>query len=233
MSDEGLFEKLRQVSLDSAWGALTRLGFGDQFIGGFQVVQPDRMMVGRAITLRYLPVRKDLAETMRARGPALNTQAAEETEPGDVLVVDAGGCVEAGFMGDVIAARFLYRGGVGIVCDGSVRDLSVLRTMPLSLYIRSAHAAGSGRRIVAVERNTPVRCGGVTVLPGDILLGDAEGVLVIPRAVAEQVAEEAAATDHKELFLRRKLEQGASIHGVYPPNEATLREYEEYRRGGG
>src|SRR5947209_8713042 len=233
MSDQELFEKLRQVSLDSAWGALTRLGFGDQFIGGLQVIRPERIMVGRAKTLRYVPMRKDVAETMRARGPALNAQAAEETEPGDVLVVDAGACVDAGFLGDVIASRFIYRGGVGIVCDGAVRDLTILRQMPLSLYLRGAHAAGSGRRIVAVERNTPIRCGDVTVLPGDILLGDAEGVLVIPAALAEQVAAEAAATDDKELFLRRKLEQGASIYGIYPPNEAALKEYERYKQGRG
>ena len=112
----------------------------------------------------------------------------------------------------------------------SERDLSVLRQMPMSLYIRGAHAAASGRRIVAVDRNIPVRCGDVTVLPGDILLGDAEGVLVIPRSVAEQVTSEAAATDDRELFLRRKIEQGASIYGIYPPNEAALREYEEQRR---
>jgi regulator of RNase E activity RraA len=225
-----LFERLRHVALDSAWGSLARLGYGDQFIGGLHVIRPERVMVGRATTLRYVPIRKDLAEAMRARGHALNGVAAEEAEPGDVLVVDSGGCVEAGFLGDNIAARFIYRGGVGIVCDGAIRDLHVLREMPISLYIRGAHAAASGRRIVAVDRNVPVRCGGVTVLPGDILLGDAEGVLVIPRALAEQVAAEAAATDDKELFLRRKLEQGASIYGVYPPNEATLKEYEEYRR---
>jgi regulator of RNase E activity RraA len=230
MTDQELFEKLRSVALDSAWGALTRLGFGDQFIGGLQVIRPERVMVGRAKTLRYLPARKDLAETMRARGPALNAMSVEEAEPGDVLVVDSGGCVEAGFMGDNIAARFIYRGGVGIVCDGAVRDLTELRKMPVSLYIRGAHAAASGRRLVAVDRNIPVRCVGVTVLPGDILMGDAEGVLVIPRAVAEQVATEAAATDDKELFLRRKLEAGASIYGVYPPNEATLKEYAEYKR---
>ena len=79
MSDQELFDKLRQVALDSAWGALSRLGYPDQFIGGFQVIQPDRVMVGRATTLRYVPTRKDLAETMRARGHALNAEAAEDT----------------------------------------------------------------------------------------------------------------------------------------------------------
>jgi regulator of RNase E activity RraA len=233
MTDQELFDKLKEVALDSAWGVLSRLGYPDQFIGGLQVIRPERVMVGRATTLRYVPMRKDLAETMRARGHALNAEAAEEAAPGDVLVVDSGGCVEAGFLGDNIAARFIYRGGVGIVCDGAVRDLTVLREMPLSLYLRGAHAAASGRRIVAVERNAPVRCVDVTVLPGDILMGDAEGVLVIPAALAEQVATEAAATDDKELFLRRKLEAGASIYGVYPPNEATLKEYEAYKKGAG
>jgi len=230
MTESEIFDLLRRVSLDSAWGVLNRLGYPNQFCEGLQVVRPDLTMVGRAVTVRCLPIRPDLAEAMRAQGPPYNARAAEEAKPGDILVVDAGGETGAGFLGDVIAARFLYNGGAGIVIDGALRDLQILRAMPLPIYLKAAHAAASGRRIVPVDYNVPVAVGRVTVLPGDVLIGDAEGVLVIPRALAEQVAREALATDHKENFLRRLLEQGRSIYGVYPPNEATLAEYKAYRR---
>ncbi|MBI3911971.1 MAG: hypothetical protein HY320_13700 [Armatimonadetes bacterium] len=230
MDETQMFDLLRRISLDSAWGVLNQLGYPNQFCEGLQVVRPDLLMVGRAVTIRCLPIRRDLAEQVRARGPMLNARAAEEARPGDVLVVDAGGETGAGFLGDVIAARFIYNGGAGMVIDGALRDLQILGKMPLPLYLKAAHAAGSGRRILPVDYNVPVRVGNVTVLPGDVLMGDAEGVLVIPRALAEQVAREALATDHQENFLRGVLEQGRSIYGVYPPDEAILAEYEAYLR---
>ena len=233
MNETDMLARLKSVALESAWNTLNRLGYSNQFCEGLQVIRPDLEMVGRALTVRCLPIRPDLQETLRQQGPALNARAAEETQAGDVLVIDSGGETGAGFLGDVIAAKFLANGGAGIVCDGAVRDLHVLRQMPLPLYIKGAHAAGVNRRLVPADLNIPVRCGNVTILPGDYLKGDSQGVLVIPAALLEQVVTEAEATDHKELYLRRKIEAGASIYGVYPPNEETMREYEAYRREGG
>ena len=230
MKDAELFERLKKVALDSAWSCLAKRGYPNQFCEGLQVYTPDRRMAGRAITVRCLPVRPDVLQKIRAEGPPLNAQAVEEANENDVLVIDAGGETGGGFLGDVIAARLVSRGGIGIVADGAIRDLEEIRPMPLSLYLKGVHAAGSGRRIMPVERNVPVRCGNVTVLPGDVLYGDCEGVLVIPSQLAEEVLLEAEATDHKELFLRAKLEAGESIYGIYPPSEETMREYEEYKK---
>ena len=164
---------------------------------------------------------------MAEQGPYLVARAVTQTRPGDVMVVDAGGCVEAGFIGDILVAGFMARGGAGIVCDGAVRDLSYLRTLELPLYTRGAHASGVGRRLLGLDLNIPVRIAGVTVLPGDILMGDAEGVLAIPEALAETVADEALATDAKEAFLREKLAEGVPITEAYPPSDAIQKEYQE------
>lgn len=228
------FARLLDVSTDSAWAVCSQLGYPDTFIGGLTALQRDRKMVGRAITLRYLPIRRDVVERYSAAEPTpLNKRAVEMAGPGDVLVVDSGGETGGGFLGDVIATRFIVRQGAGMVVDGAIRDLHYLRTTGLPLYIRGAHAGASNRRIFGVDLGIAVRCAGVAVLPGDILLGDAQGVLVIPRAIAVRVAEAAAATEHKENFLRATLQRGArTIHEVYPPNADVLAEYERFRREG-
>ena len=230
--EEGLiFEKLLQVSTDSAWAVCSSLGYPNSFIEGLTTILPDRKMVGRALTLRYVPIRPDLNERERASGSTLAKRAVELAGPGDILVVDAAGETGAGFIGDVIGTRFVVRGGAGLVIDGAIRDLHYLRTIGLPMYLRGAHAAGSGRRIVGVELNGTINCGGVAVIPDDILLGDAQGVLVIPRAIARDVAEKAAATEHKENFLRATLQKGIrTIDDVYPPNAEVLAEYEVYRK---
>ncbi len=226
-----IFERLLTVSTDSAWAVCSSLGYPNSFIEGLTAVRPDRKMVGRAITLRYVPIRPDVRDQQTALGSAINKRAVELSGPGDVLVVDSGGETGAGFIGDVIATRFIVRGGAGMVVDGAIRDLHYLRTVDLPIYIRGAHAAGSGRRIIGVGLNEIVRCGGVAVVPGDLLLGDAQGVLVIPRAIAREVADRAYATEHKENFLRATLQKGfRTIDECYPPSEEVLREYEEYRK---
>src|SRR5947209_10617599 len=102
-----IFDKLRRCTPDSVWNGLSARGYGDQFIGGLRVIHPDRMMVGRALTLRLMPKRPDLEARARAEGPYLVARAVTQTQPGDIMVVDAGGCVEAGFIGDILVAGFM------------------------------------------------------------------------------------------------------------------------------
>lgn len=231
-AEREVLKRLMDVSIESAWGVCSRHGYGSNFINGLTCVHPERKMVGRAVTLRYLPVRPDLQEMSRKKfRTAPNKYAIETMAPGDVLVVDSGGETGAGFLGDVIATRLEVRGGAGIVCDGAVRDLSVVATMDFALYIRGAHAAGSGRAIVGWDYNVPARIAGVAVLPGDILMGDCEGVLVIPARLAKEAAEAGAAQDHKENFLRRVLkEKRLSIEECYPPNARVLKMYEAFKK---
>src|SRR5438105_6311575 len=120
--EDVVFEKLRRCTLDSVWNGLAARGYGDQFIGGLRVIHPERVMVGRALTLRLMPKRPDLEKRVAAEGPYLVARAVMQARPGDIMVVDAGGCVEAGFIGDILIAGFRANGGAGIGCDGAVRD---------------------------------------------------------------------------------------------------------------
>lgn len=223
-----LLERLARVNLESVYDALCRRGYPNQFSAQLRVFRPDLPLVGRARTLRYLPYRPDLAN--RHRKPALNARAAEEAEPGDVLVVDIAGICHAGFLGDVIVTRFLKRGGAGMLVDGAVRDWGVLSKMPLPLYARGLHASGTGTHLMGADYQVPVNCAGVTVAPGDLILGDAEGFVALPVALAEEVIAEAETTDARERFLKRKLEEeNLSLYECYPPSPAILAEFERTR----
>ncbi len=141
-------------------------------------------MVGRARTMRYLPNRKDVREKLYSAGPQLNYKSAEEAQPGDVLVFDAGGETRAGVSGGVTTVRFLVRGGAGLVIDGAMRDVPELEAMPIQTYMRRGHASSVSPIMMSVDYQVPVRIGTVTVIPGDILVGESTGILVIPAAIA-------------------------------------------------
>jgi regulator of RNase E activity RraA len=190
-------------------------------------------MVGHAFTLRYIPMREDLEEVGEFNN-LKNKQriAVERVEPGDVLVIDARGDDRAGVLGNILATRIRERGGAGIVTDGAFRDTPVIRAMRFPTYARGQSPNLSSAIHYPADVNVPIACGGVAVMPGDVLVGDGEGVIAIPRAVVEPVAHQAYEQEAKEEFLLSKIEAGSSIVGVYPPNETVMREYEARKLGG-
>ena len=226
--------RLKGVSTATAWGFLVRSGIKRPFMMGLKPLALGDVypMVGRARTLRYLPLREDLLPLLREAGMD-NPQrdAIEHVEPGDVFVVDAMGNLEAGTMGDILATRIKTRGAAGIVADGCVRDSPFIKRMGIPVYTRSVHPAANTSAILPFAHNEPIQCGGVTVLPGDVLLGDEEGVVVIPPKLAAELAEWGQEHEDLEVFLRRKIEQGATIAEAYPPNEQVRAEYEAQKRG--
>ena len=232
VSDEVL-EQLKRVNTDSVWWILDELGYPDTFMAGLQVLRPDLKMAGRAVTLRFLPARQDLGEQVKQQNPiSVNLRAADAARPGDIMVADIGGDRESGFIGDVIVTRFQARGGAGIVTDGASRDLAVLKEMDLPVYVGGGHAAASRRRVMGVDLNIPIRCAGVTVLPGDVLVGDIQGVIVIPAGLAAEVAERALELEDMEEYIKQRLvETDVPIHEIYPPNEATCEAYRASRGG--
>ena len=225
-------ELLKRASVESVWGALVERGYPDQCMMGIAPINPEHKLVGVALTTRNLPKRPDvIAELQSQSWGSFNQKVVEMCEPGDVFVADCGGTLETGLTGDVTLTRLWVRGGAGIVVDGAMRDIAALRQMELPVYCKGAHAGGMGRRLVGVDVNVPISCGGVTVTPGDVLVGDTVGVVVVPRHLAEEVASDAAASDEKEAFLCRKLiDEKCSLEGVYPPSPAVLEEFEAYRR---
>jgi 5-oxopent-3-ene-1,2,5-tricarboxylate decarboxylase / 2-hydroxyhepta-2,4-diene-1,7-dioate isomerase len=230
-SDKELFGKLMRVGLEAAWSAVTNEGYPQNFINELRPLNTDRRMVGRARTIRYLPNRKDIREKLYAAGPQLNYRSAEEAEPGDVLVFDAGGETRSTVSGAMVTTRFLTRGGAGILVDGCMRDVPDLTVMPIGIYLRCGHASSVSPLLMSADYQVPVRIGNVTIVPGDILIGESHGVLVIPAAIVNNVLTKAMAHDDQERFQRSLLLSGESIYGVYPTlNEKNKKRFEEAKQ---
>ncbi len=223
------WELLTKPSTATLTTVLSKHGLWNTFITGAKPLASHLRMVGQAFTLRYIPAREDLdysGEFDNLTDP--QRLAVERISGPDVLVIDARGDERAGTMGNILATRMVARGAVGIVTDGAFRDSPAIAAMGIPTYARSAHAATNKTIHHPTDFQVPIGCGGVAVFPGDVLVGDAEGVVVIPRHLAEDVAHQAAAQEHREEFILQKIENGASLLGTYPPDEKTLAEYEEY-----
>lgn len=226
---EATWELLRRPSTATLATVLAKHGLWKTFITGAKPLRPDLRLVGQAFTLRYIPSREDLDYHLvfdNRTDP--QRVAVERVGPRDVLVIDARGDERAGVLGNILATRLAVRGAAGIVTDGCFRDAPAIARMDLPTFARSAHAATNKTVHHPADFQLPVGCGGVAVYPGDVLVGDAEGVIVIPRHLADMVAEQAAAQEHKEAFILEKVRAGAALLGTYPPDERTQAEYEAY-----
>lgn len=231
-ADQALFDKLARAPLEAVWAQLAAKGYAHCFINELDALHPDRRLIGRARTVRYLPTRPDLREEIYSTRKQLNYVSAEEAQPGDVLVFDAGGDTRSAVSGDVTTTRFLVRGGSGLIIDGGMRDMPELAGMHLQVYTRRGQAASVRPHLMSVDYQVPVRIGNVTVKPGDLLLGERHGILVIPAALADEVLDKAIAKEDFENFQRKLLLKGRSIYGVYPPNEETQKAYEDHKKSG-
>jgi 5-oxopent-3-ene-1,2,5-tricarboxylate decarboxylase / 2-hydroxyhepta-2,4-diene-1,7-dioate isomerase len=222
---------LHQVSTATLSTQLRRRGIANTFMGGLRPTRPDLRLLGYAHTLRYVPLREDVRDADTAE---LNAQkrAVEAISPGEVLVIEARGEAGAGTIGDILAMRALRRGAAGIVTDGGLRDSPAVAALELPTYYRAPHAAVLGLLHHPLESGVPVACGGVLVMPGDVLIGDAEGVLVLPAALAEEVAGDALEQERREAWALERVSAGESIRGVYPLSEERRAEYEAWSRHG-
>ena len=225
---EGAKAALRRVSAATLTTQLRRHGIQNTFMGGLRPTRPDLRLLGYAHTLRYVPLREDVRD---AEAAGLNAQkrAVESVGPEEVLVIDARREPGAGTIGDILAARVLARGGAGIVTDGGLRDSPAVAGLEIPTYYQAPHAAVLGLIHYPLEANVPIACGGTLVYPGDVIVGDAEGVLVLPAALAEQVAHDALEQEEREEWALERVQAGDSVEGVYPLGEARRAEYEAWR----
>ena len=203
------------VSTATLASQLKKRGYDSVTLDRLQVTRPELTMAGFARTVRYVPYREDL---FRAKGGGFNAQkqAIEEVRPGEILVIEARGDLTAGTVGDILALRAQLRGARGIVTDGAIRDSKALHEMTIPVYYGASHPAVLGRRHVPWETNVTVACAGVTIQPGDIIAGDADGVIVVPRDIALEVAEAAAEQERQEEFITEQVARGESVDGLYP-----------------
>jgi regulator of RNase E activity RraA len=220
------WRKLQEVSTASLTSELLKLGFRTTFMGGVRPLRPDRRLLGYAFTLRYIPAREDRdLEVDYDNWTNAQRVAVETIGPDQVLVIDARGELDAASFGHILCTRMMTRGVAGLVTDGALRDSPAIARLDFSSYARGAHATTSSVLHHPVDFEVPIGCGGVMVEPGDVIVGDAEGVVVIPIEVADEVAARCHERDRLENWLQRRVAAGASIRGTYPPDEQTLAEY--------
>jgi regulator of RNase E activity RraA len=238
VTDEQL-ERLRNVSIETVWGAIQGKGYRHCFVTHLKQTQPGVKMVGRAMTMRYLPQRPDLDEGVRKLAregdwdPAFNVRGGEDCKPGDVVVVELGGMVDrATFMGTMTGLGMKLRGVKGVVVDGGVRDLNEFLTWKdFPVYYAGAHASAMADQI-GVEWNAPVRIGNVTVLPGDVVIGDEEGLLFFPPQLAEDAIKAAENQTYTEDFKAEMMKSGKyRTRDIYPRLSPELEKvFEEWKK---
>lgn len=224
-----LSDKLKMASTATLTSVLRNKGLHNTFMHNVVPLQSDARMVGRAFTLRYIPAREDLDEVPLDNLKDVQRIGIEQIGAGDVLVIDARGDTRAGTMGSILAARIQLRGCTGVVTDGAYRDSPTIAASGLPAYAVAMNAHTNKTVHHPSEIQVPIACGGVAVFPGDLLVGDQEGVVVIPAHLAVAVAAEAEEMEQKERFIMEKIRSGASIVGTYPPDEATLAEYRAWK----
>ena len=214
-------EALRKTSTATLTTLLFKRGLRNAFIQGVRVLgKGSGQMVGPAYTLRYIPAREDLDHL----GVFLDhghpqRRAVEEIPPGHVLVMDCRGDASAASAGSILVTRMMVRGVAGVVTDGGLRDSHEIATLAIPTYSGGPSAPTNLIKHHAVDLNVPIGCGGVPVYPGDIMVGDAEGVVVIPGEIAAAIASEAKAQTLFEDFVMEQVRAGRGIFGLYPPTD--------------
>jgi regulator of RNase E activity RraA len=236
---DALLARLKKVHIENAWSVLMKHGYEHQFAAGFIASQPDVPLVGRAVTLQYLPIRPDLEKAVKSiaqktdHSPIFNVRAAEDAKPGDVIVVQLGGLAmnlkDTLFMGDVTATGIRARGAAGVIIDGGTRDWDVIRTWKdFPIYIRGVYVVGQSAQI-GVDWNVPIRIDEVTVLPGDIILGTAEGIIVIPPQFVEEIVNQDQTIETREDFERLQMKEGKyRARDVYPLKPELEKLFQEW-----
>ncbi|WP_419818369.1 fumarylacetoacetate hydrolase family protein [Glaciibacter flavus] len=223
-----LVERITSVSTATLSAVLRKRGHDQVSIDGLRSNRPQTQLVGRARTLRYVAAREDL---FASAGGGFNAQkrAIESIAPGEVLVIEARGELHAGTVGDILALRAQVRGAVGIVTDGAVRDAVAVAALDIPTYSAAAHPAVLGRRHVPWDIDQTITCGGCAVQPGDVIVGDADGLLVIPPFLVEEVVTAAIEQEREEVFIAEMVAAGNPIETLYPMDAAWRERYREWR----
>jgi len=225
-------DKLRRVSTASVATALFKRGLRNQFVQGVLPVERKPLtMVGQAFTLRYIPAREDRNPLTVFRDRDHKQRVAVETcPPGHVLVMDARKDARAATAGSILITRLALRGAAGVVSDGGVRDATGIGVLDMPAYFARPSAPTNLTLHEAIDINVPISCGDAPVFPGDVMLGDGDGVMVIPAHLADEIADECTGMESFEDFVLEQVNGGAAIIGLYPAtDEANLTKYAEWR----
>lgn len=227
LSDE-LRALLTQTPVAGLSAQLRRRGLNNVFLDGLRPLRAEQRFVGTARTLRFVPNREDLFAT---HGAGYNAQKRtfDAVQAGEVIVIEARGETGSATLGDVLALRARVRGAAAIVTDGGVRDAEAVAAIGIPVFTSGAHPAVLGRKHVPWDSDLTITCGGATVQPGDILVGDSDGVIVIPPELAAEVAEAALEQEHEDAWIAEQVKAGEPVRDVFPLNEEWRARYEDWR----
>lgn len=222
-----LKEKLASVATATLSSQLRKRGLNNVSIDGLQSTRPQQRIVGQARTLRYVPNREDL---FKAHGGGFNAQkkVIDSLTDGDVLVMEARGDKSCGTIGDILALRAQVNGAAAVITDGGVRDVEAVAELAMPTFFANAHPAVLGRKHIPWDIDATIGCGGATVQPGDIIVGDADGILVIPPAIAEELADDCVEQERQETFIAEMVAAGHSVDGLYPMNADWKNRYQDW-----
>lgn len=226
-------EKLKGVSTATLASALFKRGLRNQMIQDVRPLSPlKESMVGEAFTLRYMPAREDLNPMTVFRDRAHpQRKAVEECPPGAILVIDSRKDPRAASAGGILVTRLMKRGVAGVVTDGGFRDSAEIATLAIPAYHNRPSAPTNLTMHQAIDINVPIGCGDAPVFPGDVLVGDADGVIVLPAHLTDELADEAVEMTAFEDFVTEEVRGGRSILGLYPAtDEQTLLDFAAWRQ---
>jgi len=227
-------EMLARAGIAAIANALLRRGLRNVYLTCLLPASPGQSaMVGPAYTLRFIPAREDIdSMATYARSDNLHRRAIEECPAGSVLVIDAQGETRVSSAGDMMAARLVARGAAGLVTDGGFRDVAGIVQTGLPAYQRAPSTPATPIALHPVEVNVPIGCAGVAIYPGDVIVGDANGVVAVPAQMADEIAREAYETMQYEEFVELQLGRGRSLFGLFPSTPESTKEYQAWVAAG-
>ncbi len=228
--DAKTIEILSQVTTATITTILLKKGLRNVWLRGTQPIRPGQpRLIGRAFTLRFVPAREDLA-TPESWGAPISTRAAIEDMPaGCIAVVDAMGVSHAGIFGDILCARMGKRGVTALVTDGVVRDVAGVLGTGLPVWCNGVAAPASVAGLTFVAWQQPIACGGVAVFPGDVIMADDDGAVLIPAKYLADILELAPEQERLEGWIMGEVDRGAALPGLYPPNAENKARYEAWK----
>ena len=217
---------LASVSTATVTTVLLKKGLRNIWLRGARALRPDQpRTIGRAFTLRFVPAREDLATPESWSSPRSTRAAIEAMPAGAIAVVDAMGITDAGIFGDILCARMAKRGVAALITDGVIRDITGVLGTGLPVWCQGVAAPPSVAGLTFVGWQEPIACGGVAVLPDDVIVADRDGAVVIPAALVEHVLASAPEQEQLESWIMQEVESGVALPGLYPPNDATRARY--------
>lgn len=200
--------------------------------GAFPLAPGTTRVAGRAFTVRFIPAREDLATPASWSSPKSTRAAIEDMPAGCIAVVDANGCKDAGFWGDILCARMAKRGVAALVSDGVVRDVAGVLSTGLPVWAAGVAAPPSVAGLTFVDWQQPIGCGGVAVFPNDVIVADRDGAVVIPAAMVDEVTELSVEQERLEGWIMTEIDRGVPLPGLYPANDETKARYESVKKKG-